>query len=148
MNQNIYLGIDGVILTHGVTPALHLNKFLKHIVKNFKVSWLSSRCRGSSEATQKYLSQFLDAETITLTHAIQPTRFSLDKTEAIDFNKDFYWLDSELFDSEKNTLRAHNDYDCWIELDLIKNPDQLFQVIHSKLRTKNNKLGGGENYER
>lgn len=138
MNQNIYLGIDGVILTHGVTPALHLDKFLKHIVTNFNVSWLSSRCRGSSEVTQKYLSQFLDTDTITLTQSIKPTSFGLDKTEAIDFNKNFYWLDSELFDSEKNTLKAHNDYDCWIELDLINNPDQLLHVIHNKLSAKKN----------
>lgn len=142
MIQNIYLGIDGVILTKGVTPALHLDQFLKHIITNFNVSWLSSRCRGNSDVTEKYLSQFLETDTISLIHAIKPTSFSLDKTEAIDFNKNFFWLDSELFDSEKNTLRQHNDYDCWIELDLINNPDQLLHVIHSKLSIKNNNFGG------
>lgn len=142
MGQNIYLGIDGVILTRGVTPALHLDKFLKHITSHFNVSWLSSRCRGSSDVTKKYLSQFLNTDTITLTQSIKPTSYSLDKTEAIDFNKNFYWLDSELFASEKNTLRAHDDYDCWIELNLIENPDQLLQIIHSKLSTRNNNFGG------
>lgn len=137
MGQNIYLGIDGVILTKGVVPALHLDKFLKHIIAHFNVYWLSSRCRGSSEVTEKYLSQFLDTNTISLIKSIKPTSFSLDKTEAIDFNKNFFWLDCELFDSEKNTLRKHNDYDRWIELNLIKNPDQLLQVMHSKLNIKN-----------
>lgn len=143
MGNNIYLGIDGVILTRGVLPALHLDKFLKYITTNFNVSWLSSRCRGSSEGTEKYLAQFLETDTIDLIKPIKPTNYSLDKTEAIDFNKNFFWLDSQLFDSEKNTLKDHNDFDSWIELDLISNPDQLLQVIHSKLsiRNKNYKRG-------
>ncbi len=136
MRQNIYLGIDGVILTRGVLPALHLDKFLKYITKNFTVSWLSSRCRGSSQGTEKYLTQFLETSTIDLTRTIKPTNYSLDKTEAIDFDKDFFWLDCELFDSEKNTLKEHNNLNSWIELDLINNPDQLLQVIHSKLNLK------------
>lgn len=141
MGQNIYLGIDGVILTKGVMPALHLDKFLKHIIANFNVSWLSSRCRGSSELTEKYLSQFLEPSTILLIKSIKPTNFNLDKTEAIDFNKEFFWLDGPLFDSEKNTLKDHNNLNSWIELDLINNPDQLLQVIHSKLSLKQIGLG-------
>ena len=133
MGKNIYLGIDGVILTRGVIPALHLDKFLKHIIAHFNVSWLSSRCRGSSEMTEKYLSQFLETDTISLIKTIKPTSYSLDKTEAIDFYKNFFWLDRELFDSEKNTLKEHNDYDSWIEINLIKNPDQLLHLISHKL---------------
>lgn len=137
MIQNIYLGIDGVILTRGVLPALHLDKFLRHLTSNFNVSWLSTRCRGSRELTEKYLSQFLEPNSISLTRTIKPTNFNLDKTEAIDFSKEFFWLDCELFDSEKNTLKAHNNLSSWIELDLINNPDQLQQVIKSKLSLKN-----------
>jgi hypothetical protein len=132
MGHNIYLGIDGVILTKGVLPALHLDRFLKYILANFSVSWLSYRCRGSSEDTVKYLSQFLAPNTIALIKAIKPTSFQLDKTEAIDFNRSFYWLDNQLFDSEKNALREHDNYKSWIELDLIKNPNQLLHIINSK----------------
>ena len=57
--KNLYLGIDGVILTKGVIPAPHLDKFLTYITSNYSVSWLSTRCAGSSEATLKYLSLFL-----------------------------------------------------------------------------------------
>lgn len=132
MRQNIYLGIDGVILTKGVVPALHLDKFLTYILGHYSVSWLSSRCRGSSDYTSKYLSQFLPPETVALTAGIKPTSFQLDKTEAIDFSKEFFWLDGQLFDSEKNTLKKHGEYDSWIELDLIKNPDQLLYLLNNK----------------
>ena len=132
--KNIYLGIDGVILTRGVIPALHLDKFLEYILANYSVSWLSSRCQGSSEKTVKYLSQFLLPETIALIKTIKSTSFRLDKTEAIDFNKEFYWLDNQLFDSEKKILAEHDEYNSWIELDLIKNPNQLLHLINSKLK--------------
>jgi len=136
MGKNLYLGIDGVILTKGVLPALHLDRFLKYILVNFSVSWLSSRCRGNSEGTVKYLSQFIMPDTVILIKGIKPTNFHLDKTEAIDFNEEFFWLDGPLFDSEKNTLKEHNDYDSWIELDLIKNPNQLLHLINSRLILK------------
>ncbi|MBI2327484.1 hypothetical protein HYU92_04145 [Candidatus Curtissbacteria bacterium] len=133
LRKNIYLDIDGVILTRGVTPALHLDKFLKYILSNYSVFWLTSKYQGDSRRIIQYLSQFLLPDTIDLIGQIKATSFRLDKTEAIDFSKDFFWIDNELFDSEKNTLRKHNSYDCWIELDLIKNPNQLLDLVNSKL---------------
>lgn len=138
MRQNIYLGIDGVILTKGVVPALHLNEFLAYILYSHTVSWLSTRCPGSSEETTRYLSQFLPEESINLIRKIKPTSFALDKTEAINFGEEFFWFESQLFDSEKNVLKKNNSYHSWIELDLIKNPHQLFDLISRKtfLRSK------------
>ena len=138
MKQNLYLGIDGVIITKGVVPALYLDQFLKFILSNFSVSWLTTRCTGNSTETIKYLSQFLMPETISLAKQILPTNFRLDKTEAIDFNSDFFWLDNQLFDSEKRILKEHFRYDSWIELDLIKNPKQLLKLMNSKLLLKKN----------
>lgn len=132
--ENIYLDIDGVILTKGVLPALHLDKFLKYVLRNYSVFWLTSRYHGEKQKIIQYLSQFLSPEIISLLGQINSTHFDLDKTEAIDFSKHFFWLDNELFDSEKNTLRKHDSYDSWIELDLIKNPDQLIDLVNNKLK--------------
>lgn len=133
MRKNIYIDIDGVILTKGVLPALHLDKFLGYILNNYSVFWLTSRYHGNPKDIIKYLSKFLSPETLTLVSQIKTTSFRLDKTEAIDFNKAFFWLDNELFDSEKNALREHNNYDSWIEVNLMKTPDQLQDLIRSKL---------------
>lgn len=131
--KNIYIDIDGVILTRGGMPALHLDKFLHYILKNYSAFWLTSRCHGDTKYTVKYLSQFLLPETVPLIGRIKPTSFQLDKTEAIDFAKEFFWLDDDLFDSEKKTLVAHNEYASWIKVDLIKNPNQLLYLINHKL---------------
>lgn len=136
MKQNLYLGIDGVIITKGVQPALHLDKFLEFVLSNFSVSWLTTRCKGNSQETINYLSQFLLPSTIAIAKQIKPTHFNLDKTEAIDFKKDFYWLESQLFDSEKRILKENFRFSSWIELDLIKNPNQLHKLVSSKLSFK------------
>ena len=136
LRENIYLDIDGVILTRGVLPAQHLDKFLKYILGNYSVFWLTSRYHGETKKIIGYLSQFLTPEIISLLGQIKPTSFDLDKTAGIDFNRNFFWLDNELFDSEKNTLRIHNVYDSWIELDLIQNPNQLLYLINSKLNLR------------
>jgi len=138
LRRNIYIDIDGAILTRGATPALHLNKFLDYILNNYSVFWLTSRCRGDSKYTVNYLSQFLLPEIISLLKKIKPTNFLIDKTEAIDFDKNFFWLDEEIFASEANTLIEHDKYDSWIEVNLIKNPNQLLHLIKKKLLYQKN----------
>ena len=132
-NKNVYIDIDGVILTKGVVPALHLDKFLKYVLSKYSVFWLTSRCHGDSKYTLSYLSKFFPEETVNLFRQIKPTNFQVDKTEAIDFNKRFFWLDNEIFESEKTALIKYDKYDSWIEVDLIKNPNQLLHLMRNRL---------------
>ena len=132
-NKNVYIDIDGVILTKGVVPALHLDKFLKYVLGKYSVFWLTSRCHGDSKYTLSYLSKFFPEETVNLVKQIKPTNFLVDKTEAIDFDKRFFWLDNEIFESEKTTLIKNGKYDSWIEVNLIKDPNQLLHLIRNRL---------------
>ena len=131
--KNVYIDIDGVILTKGVVPALHLDKFLKYVLSKYSVFWLTSRCHGDSKYTLSYLSKFFPEETVNLFRQIKPTNFQVDKTEAIDFNKRFFWLDNEIFESEKTTLIKNGKYDSWIEVNLIKDPNQLLHLMRNRL---------------
>ena len=133
LKKNVYIDIDGVILTKGVVPALHLDKFLKYVLGKYSVFWLTSRCHGDSKYTLSYLSKFFPEETVNLFKQIKPTNFLVDKTEAIDFNKRFFWLDNELFESEKTTLIKNGKYDSWIEVNLIKDPNQLLHLMRNRL---------------
>lgn len=135
-------------MTRGVTPADHLDFFLNFALANYSVLWLTSRCQGNSSMTVAYLSKFLSQDCVNLVKKIKPTSFRLDKTEAIDFKKDFFWLDNELFDSEKSVLESHNVYNSWIELDLMNNPNQLFDLVYNELSKTKKVSGGGEIYDR
>ena len=132
--KNVYIDIDGVILTKGVLAAAHLEKFLTYILKNYSVFWLSPRCRGNSKNIIRYLSRLLPTETVNMLKKIKPTDFSIDKTEAIDFNQSFFWLDNEIFESEKTTLIKRGKFDSWIEVNLIKSPNQLLYLMNNRLR--------------
>ena len=46
--MNIYLDIDGVIITNNFQPAEHLGEFLKYILEKHKVYWLTTHCKGDS----------------------------------------------------------------------------------------------------
>lgn len=53
----------------------------------------------------------------------------MSKTEEIDFNSPFLWLDDYIFDSEKEDLIKHGYLNNWIKIDLSKNKNQLKDII-------------------
>src|SRR3989344_2677468 len=106
--MNIYLDIDGVILTKDLEPADHLKEFLEHITGKHEVFWLTTHCKGESEATLNYLSRFLDQDVLELLKKVKPTSWETLKTDAIDFTRDFVWMDNYLFPTERRVLEQKN----------------------------------------
>ena len=129
--MNIYLDIDGVILANDKQPALHAKEFVKYLTDNYHVFWLTTHCKGDSNFTLHHLSQWFDAETLTILAKIKPTNWSESKTEAIDFKTPFLWFDDDLFDFEKEDLIKYNAFNSWIEIDLSKNVNQLKDLINN-----------------
>jgi len=83
--MNIYIDIDGVILTNDLRPAKNLKKFLNYILRKHDVFWLTTHCKSDSSEVITYLRQFLPNELIKLCEKIKPTNWQTLKTEAIDF---------------------------------------------------------------
>ncbi len=127
--MNIYLDIDGVILDKDLKPVKHLKEFLEHITNNHEVYWLTTHCKGDSSVTLAYLSRFLDKDIIGLLKKVKPTSWNTLKTEAVDFTKDFVWLDDYIFPNEKQALERKDKLDRWLEVDLKDNKDGLLQVL-------------------
>lgn len=44
--MNIYLDIDGVLITKNGQPAEYVEEFLEHIINKHNVFWLTTHCRG------------------------------------------------------------------------------------------------------
>ena len=127
--MNIYLDIDGVILGKDLKPANHLREFLEYITDNHEVYWLTTHCKGDNKITLNYLSRFLDKDIIELLKKVKPTSWNMLKTEAIDFTKDFVWLDDYIFPTERQVLERENKLDGWIEVNLKDSGDGLLQVL-------------------
>lgn len=125
-----YLDIDGVILANDKQVANHADEFIKYLVSNYDVYWLTTHCSRDENYTIELLSSFFDSEMVETIKKIKTLNWDVLKTEAIDFDSDFLWFDDEVFEEEKRILRLNDKYDSWVEIDLSKNPDQLKDLIN------------------
>lgn len=130
----LYLDIDGVLLTSKNTRAAPgVDEFIAFITQQFECYWLTTHCKGDSSSALKYLAQFLLPATIEkLKDAFQPTNWDTLKTEAIDLESDFIWLDDNPFQAEIAFLRVNQVTDSLIVVNLNR-PNELLS-IEAKLR--------------
>ena len=127
--KNLYLDIDGVLLTKkNPTQAEDAIQLIEFITSNFNCFWLTTHCKGKSVTALKYLSNYFDEETIQKLIQIKPTNWASLKTEAIDFNNDFVWLEDNPFQSEIAVLKQNNCLNNLIVVDLNQS-NELFRVI-------------------
>ncbi len=126
--KNLYLDIDGVLLTKQGVSAPHIVEFLKFATDNFDCYWLTTHCDGDPTPAFLYLVGRLPSEAIPYLEKIKPTKWKLWKPEAIDFTKDFYWLDDYAFDGDRKILAEHQALEKLITVDLKANPNQLLDI--------------------
>lgn len=131
--MNIYLDIDGVLVTRGIEPAPHSKEFLQYVLTNYPDTtfWLTTHCQGDETVPIKHIGHLFDADTVKLMDKIKPTSWSTAKTRGIDFTQPFLWFDDSLFYEEKQTLIDNGVLDNWIEVNLTKYPNQLVTFLGS-----------------
>lgn len=132
--KRIYLDIDGVLLTaKHKTKAPGSIAFLNFILSKFDCYWLTTHCRdGNAEGLLRMLSQYYPLDSIEKMHKIKPTKWDTLKTEAIDFNSSFYWLDDCVFESEKMILKQKGCLDRLIVVNL-NNENELLKICTNYL---------------
>ena len=109
--MNIYLDIDGVL--RGVaSPVQDVVELLEYILANFPDStyWLTTHCRQDYNHTRAaLLNSNLPKDLVERASTIvKPSNFAVLKTDAIDSEKPFIWLDDNLFESERKVLESRN----------------------------------------
>lgn len=133
--MNIYLDIDGVLLTKEGEPALAAIELLEYVVQNHSVYWLTTHCQGEDGDFMPYLAQKFPSTVLPLLSQIKRTSWRTLKTEAIDFSQKFIWLDDYVLQSEKQKLIEYQVPEAVIEVDLKNKPEQLRDVLQW-LKTK------------
>ena len=131
--KNLYLDIDGVILKKDGTSAENLTSFLEYATKNFECYWLTTHCDGDATKPFLYLVGKIPQEAVPFLEKIQSTKWRLWKTEAIDFSKDFLWLDDTQFEGEQNALAEKGALEKFILIDLKANPNQLLDIVNGRV---------------
>lgn len=132
--MNIYLDIDGTLIHEDIEragePAEGLVEFLVAL-RPHEVYWLTTHCMdGDPIHARKLMKASVPAELQGDIDRIKPTRWSVMKTEAIDFSMEFIWFDNDVMAAEREVLRkkAILDRQWLIEMDLVANPRRLCDV--------------------
>ena len=105
--MNIYLDVNGVLIEHNKNSAYFVAEFLKYITNYHEVFWLTTWCKGNETKVLLSFSSRLSPETMSCAAKIKPTNWQTYKTEAIDFTKDFRWLEDQIFFNELEDLKDH-----------------------------------------
>ena len=140
--MKLYLDIDGVLLDYGTdTHAKHVGEFIDYITAEYDCYWLTTHCKGDTRPAMDYLSSYLSTEMLSKLESVKPTSWDDMKTEAIDFDHDFVWLDDYPFNAEIGVLEYYRVQDSLFRVNL-SNEDELLNVIDwlkEKKRVKRSK---------
>ena len=113
--MKLYLDIDGVLLTTKHPQAAEdAAEFVAFVTDHFDCYWLTTHCQGNTDTVLRYLSEYFDDATMARLRSIKPTRWGTWKTDAIDFDSEFVWLDDYAMQAEKAVLKRHNASDSLI----------------------------------
>jgi hypothetical protein len=118
--MKIYLDVDGVILTKDRKQMDGLEVFLKTLYSLFPddIYWLTTHCKeDDTSRVLGHLKGLLDDDLYEILETVKPTTWYELKTEAIDFNDDFYWFDDCVFLAEQNVLKERGVFDSWIKVE-------------------------------
>jgi hypothetical protein len=127
--MNIYLDINGTLLTKDLVPAKHLHRFIRNAVENHTVFWLTGHCKGNATEAFSYISQFVPSETREYFAKILPTRWKVLKIEAIDFTTDFLWFDDYILFYEKSELKKRKKLPSLVNVNLDTDPEILGRYL-------------------
>jgi len=126
----LYIDIDGVLLANDQQLADGAVEFIKYIAGNFEVYWLTTHCmHGDAYRAVLRVNELSDEVLSPWLNKFKPNTWRTNKTEAIDFSKEFIWYDDDLFPGEREELLKNDAYNSWHEVDLRNYPDQLLREL-------------------
>ena len=118
--RKLYLDIDGVLLTKRNTRAADgAIELIEYALSNFDCYWLNTHCRTSdTKDVLRYLAEYFPNDVVDRLKEVKPAIWDTLKTEGIDFNSKFYWLDDCLFEAEKRALEYYQCIGSIIKVNL------------------------------
>ena len=130
--MRIYLDIDGTLIHEDVKnygqPANGLELFLTTI-KSHETYWLTTHCRdGNPDKARALLKSVVSPTLHDEIDKIKPTVWDTQKIEAIDWSREFIWLDNDINQFEQVHFHRTMPGQNVIEMNLLDNPEQLLEI--------------------
>ena len=131
----LYLDIDGVLIHDSLKSygkvASGITEFLKVVTRKYNCYWLTTHCYQGENHVVEFLSKKLSPEEMQYVPFIKPSDWKTWKTEAINFKKDFIWIDDDPQKEELKELQKNNCENKIILVDLEKSPNRLKELAKS-----------------
>ena len=136
----LFMDVDGVLLRRRnstIFDAFELApgclEFLEWATARFQCRWLTSRARtgwpdGIRRAFRAAGTALGDPRWAVL-ELIEPAAWETNKSEALDPEAEFWWVDDDPTEEDRDWLRAHGCEDRLIEISTETHPDALTQLI-------------------
>lgn len=130
MKKKIYIDIDGVLLDYKTgQPAKHVEELIMFLTSGrYDCYWLTTHCKGDTAPTLQYLSGHFSDKVMKRLSSIKATDWDTFKTEAIDLDSDFIWLDDYPFQPEISVLDCVHKRTSLYSVNL-EREDELLNVI-------------------
>ncbi len=127
--MKLYMDIDGVLLDYENDGcADYAIELIDYVVDEFDCYWLTTHCKGDESVALRYLSEYFPEETLKKLRRVKPTNWGSLKTEGIDFDSGFIWLDDYPFQAELAMLERYGASESLFRVNL-KNQDELLNVL-------------------
>ena len=136
----LFLDIDGVLLRRrnlGIFDAFELApgclEFLEWATGRFRCLWLTSRARlGWQDGIRRAFraaGAALDDPRWAVLDLIKSAAWTINKSEALDPQTEFWWIDDDPSAHDRDWLCVHGCEDRLIEINTDTYPDALAQLI-------------------
>ena len=120
----IYLDIDGVVLgknEHGKIALIpNFKAILSYLRKNYECRWLTTHGRYDTDDVIRYLKPYLKGINPDELKFIKAVPWRTLKTETIEFDSPFIWVDDQPLQFELDILRERGLLDRWLKVDTYK----------------------------
>lgn len=127
--MKLYIDIDGVLLDYDSdSRADNAIELIEYITSEFDCYWLTTHCKGDALPAIEYLSRYFPENTVQKLRKIKPTYWDEMKTEGIDFDSYFIWLNGYPLQTEMAVLKNFGASDSLIKANL-KNEGELLRVL-------------------
>lgn len=130
MKPTVYFDVDQVLIANERNASNYAPELIKYVVERYDTVWLTTHCMdGNANTPIEHIGHLFDAETVAYMRRIRGARWTLLKTEAIDFSKPFIWLDDDCMEEEREILMQHNCLANWVEINLFENENELKDLL-------------------
>ena len=133
----IYLDIDGVVLGKNEKGNIALipnfKAILSYLRKNYECRWLTTHGRHNADDVIRYLKPYLKGISAKELRFIKVVPWRTLKTETIEFDSLFIWVDDQPLQFELDILRKKGFLNRWLKVDTYTNYREL---TIAKIETK------------